>query len=269
MSEVYESDGAPKERSTYSAFGDEYRGFDAREDEGGGKGALVLALAAGVVLVFGTVVWNAYRQGTKSGPEDTPIFAADETPYKHRPQTASAEDDEPKERMFEEGKSSGEPVIQASANTKTSVSQPDGKPRELRPSAVVKQDAVMETQPKTPPVVKPSPTPVARQVVSEPRPLPPATPVTASAKFDQAGEYLVQVMALRDLNATQRAWMQLSEANSDLFRGAEMDIQRADLGAKGIFFRLRASAFSTRKDADDFCSELKVRGQSCMVVARS
>ncbi|MAK61816.1 MAG: hypothetical protein CMK09_12625 [Ponticaulis sp.] len=269
MSEAYESDGAPKERSTYSAFGDEYRGFDARDEDGGSKGALVLALAAGVVLVFGTVVWNAYRQGTKASPEDAPVFAADDTPYKHRPQTAKASEPQSKERMFEEGKAPDEKLIPASAST------PDGKPRDLRPEAVVRQDPpenterrVAEARP-TPPIVREEPKPTPTPTVSQPRELPPAAPQTVTGRFDQSGDYLVQVMALRDLNATQRAWLQLSEAYSDLFSGAEMDIQRADLGAKGIFFRLRASAFSTREDADDFCSKLKGRGQSCMVVARS
>ena len=59
MAENYEAETAPRERSTYSAFGDEYKGFDAREEDGGGKGPLIVILAAGVILVFGAVVWNA------------------------------------------------------------------------------------------------------------------------------------------------------------------------------------------------------------------
>tara|TARA_B100000678_G_scaffold150315_2_gene125345 strand:- start:45799 stop:46677 length:879 start_codon:yes stop_codon:yes gene_type:complete len=292
MSENYEHEGQPRERSTYSAFGDEYRGFDAREEETGGKGPLVIALAAGVVLVFGTVVWNAYRQGTKTGPGDTPVFTADRTPYKIKPEGSGTLQKASSGRLFEEdGAGSTEKLIPAAATERGTAqgagARSDGKPRDLRPIQAVEAE-----ERRTPEIKKrpdPAPQPVVeeptqqeaalRPQVAEPRPLPPmeaeVAPAPASVKqaangrFDPNGEFLVQVMALRDLTATEKAWAQLTEANSDLFAGAEMDIQRADLGAKGIFYRLRASAFASRGAADEFCSQLKSRGQSCIVIARS
>ncbi|MAP94241.1 MAG: hypothetical protein CMK07_04745 [Ponticaulis sp.] len=282
MSDKFDSDSAPRERSTYSAFGDEYKGFDARDDESGGKGPLVMALAAGVVLVFGTVVWNAYRQGTKEGPGDTPIFAADSTPFKHRPDSAKADAETPSQpRLFEEDAESE--VIKASVIEPAQL--PDGKPRDIRPSGSSSNSSTQtaEVAPQSPPtpapapVPTPTPTPTPTQqaaivpppVVSTPRPLPPPVTTTSTSKFDPSGQFLVQIMALRDLGATEQAWNQLAEAHADIFQGAQMDIQRADLGAKGIFYRLRASAFSSRSDADDFCSELKARGESCIVIAES
>ena len=76
-------------------------------------------------------------------------------------------------------------------------------------------------------------------------------------------------MALRDLAAVETAWSQMAEAHSDLFNGASMDVQRADLGARGIFYRLRVAAFGDRADADKFCNDLKARGESCIVTTRS
>ena len=276
MSDHFETDTGPRERSTYSAFGDEYRGFDVKEDEAGGKGPLVLALAAGVILVFGTVVWNAYRQGTKAGPGDTPVFAADTTPYKLRPEPASASDSQSEGgRLFEDATDSKTEIIPASANANSGTPKVAGEPRDIRPPEIAKEpEAKPAPKPQPPPqtqvtapvVSEPAPRP--EPIVTAPRELPPAEPKQL-VSIDPNGGYLVQIMALRDLGATEKAWSQLAEANSDLFAGATMDIQRADLGAKGIFYRLRASAFGSRATADGFCSELKSRGQSCIVVAKS
>ena len=88
MSDDYNQDETTRERSTYSAFGDEYRGFDARDDDNSSRGLLVVGLAVGVVLVFGAVVWNAYRSGVKQDASDTPIIKADSRPYKRLPDEA-------------------------------------------------------------------------------------------------------------------------------------------------------------------------------------
>ena len=162
------------------------------------------------------------------------------------------------------------------AVTDVSASAQDGEPRELRPGAARTAPTITRTESPTNPTPTPSSQPEVRQqtaqpVVSEPRPLPPApgpVPDEPNAVFDAAGGYLVQVMALRDRETAETAWAQLSEAHADLFAGAVMDIQRADLGAQGIFFRLRVSAFATRDDADEFCNALKARNQSCIVIAR-
>jgi hypothetical protein len=55
----------------------------------------------------------------------------------------------------------------------------------------------------------------------------------------------------------------------DLFIGANLDIQRADLGAKGVFYRLRVGTFPDRDAAKEFCADVKAAGKDCMVVARA
>ncbi|MDF1681400.1 SPOR domain-containing protein [Ponticaulis sp.] len=288
MADDYEAETGPRERSTYSAFGDEYKGFDAREDDGGGKGPLIVILAAGVVLVFGAVVWNAYRQGIRTNPNDAPIFAADDDPYKTRMEEEGDDGvSEANMRLFDSidnnDRSSDAEV------TEVSGSPPDGEPRELRPGAARTGST---TQPSTSTATPPSntapvreepraasheptstttPTATPTPTVVPPRPLPPVTndvPDSSNSVFDANGNYLVQVMALRDRSDAETAWAQLREAHSDLFAGAVMDIQRADLGSRGIFYRLRVAAFATRDDADQFCNALQTRNQSCIVITR-
>ena len=69
----------------YSPFEDDYRGFEIRDDETA-RGPLILALAIGVLLVFGAVVWNTYRQGVRSNGAGIPSVIADNTPYKRAPE---------------------------------------------------------------------------------------------------------------------------------------------------------------------------------------
>ena len=67
-----------------SPFEDDYRGFEIRDDETA-RGPLILALAIGVLLVFGAVVWNTYRQGVRSNGAGLPSVIADAQPYKRVP----------------------------------------------------------------------------------------------------------------------------------------------------------------------------------------
>ena len=69
----------------YSPFEDDYRGFDVREDDST-RGPLILALAVGVLLVFGAVVWNTYRQGVRDNGAGIPSVIADKEPYKRAPE---------------------------------------------------------------------------------------------------------------------------------------------------------------------------------------
>jgi cell division protein FtsN len=61
-------------------------------------------------------------------------------------------------------------------------------------------------------------------------------------------------------------WRKSSSEHPDLYRGAGKRIQRADLGAKGVFYRLRVGGFSQKTEADAFCDALKAEGDNCIVV---
>ncbi|MFC6199829.1 SPOR domain-containing protein [Ponticaulis profundi] len=288
MSDEFSRDDAPRERSTYSAFGDEYRGFDARDDESSGRGLLVVGLAVGVVLVFGTVVWNAYQSGVKKDASDTPIIRADAEPYKRKPdESGGVETPNKEKRLFDSVDNREREPQEMLASTRTESEQVIGDgPRDIRPGGGGATPNATPT-PVTTPTPYPTPTPTATPTPA-PAPAPVYTPTpeptpeavrqpveptlipdqSNNGAFDQSGQYLVQIMALRDMPTAEKAWSQLVEAHSDLFGGAVMDIQRADLGAKGIFYRLRAAAFATRADAETFCNALKSRGQSCIVATR-
>ena len=50
--------------------------------------------------------------------------------------------------------------------------------------------------------------------------------------------------------------------------GKTPDVERADLGDKGIYYRLRLGPFASRDAAADYCLGLKDRGQDCIVKAK-
>jgi len=83
-----------------------------------------------------------------------------------------------------------------------------------------------------------------------------------------AAGYLVQIAALQSEPAANAAWNRLSAKDPALFAGVRKDIQRADLGAKGVYFRVRAGTFTDRAEASRFCDRFKSTGQDCIVVAR-
>ena len=60
---------------------DGYRGFDVRE-EANGRGPLILALAGGVLVVFGAVVWNTYSKGYRADGQSVPTLLAETSDYR-------------------------------------------------------------------------------------------------------------------------------------------------------------------------------------------
>jgi cell division septation protein DedD len=107
-----------------------------------------------------------------------------------------------------------------------------------------------------------APTPMNAPVAVS-APVAPAAPVVASS-----GGYLAQLAALRSEDAARATWTEVSARDPGLLRGAKKSVQRADLGAQGVFFRLRAGYFPDREQANLFCDRLKASNMACMVVSQ-
>ena len=273
---------ATRQDRDFGPFDDDYRGFEPGEGEGA-RGPLILALAIGVILIFAAVIWKTYKQGVRTSDGALPVVFADASPYKRAP-------DEPggvvapdiERRVYDQidGSLRTEPVVLAGADPDGGNVQ-GGPPIELRPGqeedidevtgnprAADAQFAELEnlnnvpdaeaTRPESRPAVGASPldAPIQEPVASGP-----------SYGFDRSGSFLVQIAALRTQEAADRAWSQTVAEAPELFSGAEKRVQRADLGAKGVFYRLRVGAFAERARASEFCDALKARGKTCIVVS--
>lgn len=89
------------------------------------------------------------------------------------------------------------------------------------------------------------------------------TPATATA----SGIWQIQLISSPNKAAMDKAWVDLTKKYSQL-KGLPHEIESADLGTKGTFYRLKAGGFSSRSDADKLCNSIKSAGGSCLVKKR-
>lgn len=88
-------------------------------------------------------------------------------------------------------------------------------------------------------------------------------PAPANARRDN---FRVQLGSFRAEEIARKALRDLKNKFSDIIEDHQGMIEFADLGDKGIFYRLQLSPFESRSDASDLCARLKEDGQNCYVV---
>jgi len=93
-------------------------------------------------------------------------------------------------------------------------------------------------------------------------------PLAQMPQFAANGRYVAQLAALQSEAAVDPAWRRFGARAPNLFADAQLDVQRADLGARGIYYRLRAGYFASRDEATLFCERIRQMGQDCIVAAR-
>jgi cell division septation protein DedD len=112
----------------------------------------------------------------------------------------------------------------------------------------------------------PAPPPTAT-ANGAPRTLPgvAATTAPAAAKAAPGGSALLQIGAYKSQADADAAWRTYKSRHAALLAGYGPDVQRADLGEKGIWYRLRIAGFANRDVASALCDRLKADGASCFL----
>ncbi len=82
-----------------------------------------------------------------------------------------------------------------------------------------------------------------------------------------AGGMMVQVSSQRSEDAARATFSELQKRYPSILGGYDADIQRADLGDRGIYFRVRVGPFASA-NAQSLCGALKDAGGSCVLSAR-
>lgn len=100
-----------------------------------------------------------------------------------------------------------------------------------------------------------------------PRPVQPRRPdVTAALPPSSSeGGYLVQVAARQDRNEAVQAFNDLQRRHPHILGGLAPEIIRADLGQRGIWFRVGVGPMLQQQAAANFCSQLKSAGADCLI----
>ncbi len=93
-----------------------------------------------------------------------------------------------------------------------------------------------------------------------------ATPAPKPAAAAPAGGGVVlQIGAYKSQADADGAWKTYKARHSALLSGYSSDIQQADLGEKGTWYRLRIGGMSNREVAAGLCERLKADGGACIL----
>jgi len=106
-------------------------------------------------------------------------------------------------------------------------------------------------------------TPAASETAAAPAEAAPAATQTAAIPADA---YRIQLAALKSEAAASEAWTKLQKQYPDLLASLQPIIEKVDLGASGIFYRIQGGPLDSRNLAQDLCGKLNQRGQQCIVV---
>ena len=102
----------------------------------------------------------------------------------------------------------------------------------------------------------PAPAPV------KPVPVPAANAPAASAA---GGSFVLQIGAYKSQADADTAWTTYKTKHASLLSGYSPDVRQADLGEKGIWYRLRIAGFPSKDVASALCDRLKADGGGCFL----
>lgn len=92
------------------------------------------------------------------------------------------------------------------------------------------------------------------------------TPARSSASISAInGSHVVQVGAFRSEAEADTYWTRLQNRFGSFLDGKVKDVERADLGDRGVYYRLRIASFNSSDAAKSYCTSLKSRNQDCLV----
>ena len=229
---------------------------------GGGNTRLIIAIVLGIIIVGG--IFLAMSGNEKGGVAPVSPDLLSEAPAPAEQMAPPAETESQPEEMS--------PTEQLQAIARGDMESTTDTPpaKETMPVEPAPTIAAPTSDAATPVTQAPvAEAPVAEAPVTEaPVPAPvetvkPAAP--AKAVTPQAGgTYVVQLLALRDEGAARAAWMKIAAKHSGILAAHALDIEKVDLGSKGVWYRVRAAGFASKAAAVKACNRLKAAGQDCM-----
>ena len=139
---------------------------------------------------------------------------------------------------------------------------------EIDTVAISAEATEVETAPEVAITVLPMPKPAGLKApTAAPQPTVAAAPAALAAPTPAAASasgWMVQLTSQRSEAQAKQAFDSLKGRFSNVLGTAQPDIARADLGDRGVFYRVRVVADS-RGDADELCGSLKSAGGDCFV----
>ncbi len=272
---------------------------DIIDDEGSITRWVPAAVVSIALIGFVALAWYAYHSGTQSiNGDDLLIVEADTSPIKETPiDPGGMKFPNQDKTVFETfgGATKLPPKVERvlpspeepmarnldTSETKTWINDKLKKPEEELADAeqVVSEPEVMikEEKPAAGSKSKETKKEEKKEVIAsvakpvekpEPKPKPkPAPKAKKQEKITVAGggTAKIQLGAYGSEAEARSAWGRISKKFPEL-KATTVYVIKADLGAKGVFHRLRAGNVGSDADAKALCSKLSARGQACMAV---
>jgi len=140
----------------------------------------------------------------------------------------------------------------------TADAEESARPAPSRQAAPAASSAPLSLNPNgAPSRAAPAPAAPARTAAVAPQ-------APAAAATGGSGSY-VQVSSQRSESEAQAAFRSLQAKFPDQLGGRQSSIHKADLGAKGTYYRAMVGPFANASEASQLCSSLKAAGGQCLV----
>jgi outer membrane biosynthesis protein TonB len=237
----------------------------------------VLIAAAIVLFAFAGSIWAFYR--VKGGPvvsAEVPLIRADEQPTRKRPSDAGGMTVPERDSIVLNRAEPSVEQLLPPPETPLPRPAPSEPPPGAEPTPPPEAAAAPPEQPEPPAsattATAPAPSPPSA-TAAPPAAAPPAPerktahaaapppPAAASGKG-----YRLQLGSVRTPDAATKEWERLKSEQGDLLGSLGFTAARADLGARGIYYRIQAGPIADAAAAERQCNELKRRGVGCILV---
>ena len=254
---------APEQQAEFSADS------DSEEPPARSHRVIGAVLALLVMALFAGGLWFAYLKGTRSAGTsmanaDVPLIRADPRPTKVKPEHPGGMEVPDKDNLIY---NPSHPQIEH-------LLPPPEKPLPRAGASLpqVAASAPATTQGQTGPITPALP-PMA-SASSQPQkslvaPHGPGAPALSKPLPGQAAagtaELRLQLGSVRNEDAARQEWERIKRKNSDLLGGLRATPVRADLGEKGVFYRIQTAPVADPAVAERLCSELKQRNIGCII----
>lgn len=96
----------------------------------------------------------------------------------------------------------------------------------------------------------------------------PTAPAPTASNSGGVGGYTVQVTSQRTPEQARASYSNIQSRLAGVLGNYQPDIKRADLGSKGVYYRVRVGSFSDRSGAINFCQSIKAAGGDCLVARK-
>jgi hypothetical protein len=238
---------------------------------------LAIFVALIVMAAFAGGLWFAYSQGARRSTGavadgDVPLIRADPRPTKVKPEEPGGMQVPDRDKLIYAQTRSGQ-LRPAVEHLLPPPEKPLPRPTAPPPAAAA-PPAIAAPQlaaaPPADPALPPPPVKPQAQHAALPKPAhqaaASAAPKPAVARPSAGPGARIQLGSVRSEDQARQEWSRIMSRNADLLGGLTATPIRADLGDKGVYWRIQAGPVGDPAKAERLCGELRQRSVGCILV---